>query len=115
MLPSFKKTPIVLALTILVPACAEPPKSPMEKHARLAAAAAFVATNCAGYAGGYESARSLRKDADKNIQIARNLGATDGVLKKARQDVETTFITASAFTSHQEACNSLVGSVAWHA
>lgn len=115
MLPTPLKLPIAIASLIALANCAAPPASPMEKHARLAAAAELVAMQCAGYAGGYESARTLRADANKNIQTARNLGATDAVITKARQDVNTTFTTAAAFTSQQEACNSMIGSLAWHA
>lgn len=108
------KFPMALVAVLLLAACAAPPQSPMEKHARLAAGAELVAMQCAGYAGGYDSARSLRADANRNIQTARNLGATDGVISKARQDVQTTFSTAAAFTSQQEACNAMIGSLAWH-
>jgi hypothetical protein len=85
----------------------------MEKHARLAAAAQLAGTSCAGYAGGYAGAKQLKQDANQNLTTARNLGATDAVLIKAKTDVHSAFSTAAAFTSQQEACNQLVGSIAW--
>jgi hypothetical protein len=109
------RLPISLIVSLIFLAgCVQPPASPMEKHARLAAAALFAGQNCAGYAGGYGAAKQMKKDANKNIVIARKLGATDAVLQKAKTDVQTAFSTQSAFTSHQEACNALVGSLAWH-
>lgn len=95
-------------------ACTEPPKSPMEKHARLAAGSELAANRCAGFAGGYAGAVQLKKDANKNIATARSLGATDAVINKARTDVNTAFSTAEVFTSRAEACNQLVGSIAWN-
>lgn len=85
----------------------------MESAARKAAAAELVAKQCAGYAGGYAGVKRLREDANKNITIARNLGATDAVLQKARMDTQSAFNTVAAFTSPQEACNSLIGELAW--
>jgi hypothetical protein len=106
---------IVLATVGLIglSGCVEPPKSPMEAAARKAAAAELTAKQCAGYAGGYESVRKLREDANKNVTIARKLGATDAVLQKARTDVQTAFNTQVAFTTQQEACNAMVGELAW--
>lgn len=102
-----------IGLVISVGACVAPPASPMEKHARLASAAQLAGTSCAGYAGGYAGAKQLKQDANQNLATARNLGATDAVLIKAKTDVQNTFNTAAAFTSHQEACNQLIGSIAW--
>jgi len=85
----------------------------MEAAARKAAGAELVAKQCAGYAGGYEGVKRLREDANKNITLARNLGATDAVLQKARADTQSAFSTAAAFSSPQEACNAMIGSLAW--
>jgi len=93
--------------------CVAPPSSPEEAVARKAAAAELTAKRCAGHAGGYEAVRALRQDANKNIAMARNMGATDEVIQKARLDVQTAFDTAVAFTTVQEACNSMVGELAW--
>ena len=93
--------------------CVAPPSSPAEATARRAAAAELTAKRCAGYAGGYEAVRALRQDANKNIVIARNMGATDALIQKARTDVQTAFDTAVAFTTLQDACNSMIGELAW--
>lgn len=108
----YLRATLVLSLFALS-ACVAPPASPMEKHARLAAGAELAARQCAGYAGGYGGAKKLKADANKNIKISRNLGATDGVIQKARSDVNSAFSTVAAFTSQQEACNSIVGNLAW--
>lgn len=103
-----------LGACMMVVACAPPPPAnPMEKHARLAAGAEIAARQCAGYAGGYDGARTMRHDANRNITLARNLGATDEDLNKARKAVQTTFDTTVVWVSKQEACNQLVSSVAW--
>jgi hypothetical protein len=107
------RLPALISLLFFLAACVEPPSSPMEKHARLAAGARLAAQQCAGYAGGYQSAVKLKEDANRNVTIARSLGATDTVLKKASTDVNNAFTTMAAFTSQQEACNSLVGNLAW--
>lgn len=104
---------IMIASLIGLAGCVAPPTSPMEATARKAAAAELVAKQCAGYAGGYESVRKLRQDANKNIALARNLGATDAVIQKARTDVQTAFSTQVAFTDQQQACNAMVGELAW--
>ncbi len=102
----------VTSLTFLT-ACVAPPSSPMEAAARKAAAAELTAKQCAGYAGGYESVRKLRQDANKSIATARSLGATDVVITKARTDVRTAFDMQVAFTDQQQACNAMVGELAW--
>lgn len=104
----------VLAASLLV-ACVEPPANPMEQQVRLAVGAEFAAQNCAGYAGGYVGAQQMRADAGRAVVTARNLGATEADFARARVDVQTVFATAAAFTNRQEACNSLVSSIAWHA
>lgn len=99
---------------LLLSACApQPPSSPMEQKARLAAAADFAAQNCAGYAGGYTGAQQMKRDANENLVAARQLGATDEVIKKAKTDVQTVFNTTVAFSNKQEACNQLISRVAW--
>ena len=102
-----------LISSLALAGCTAPPSSPMEKHARLAVGAELAAKRCAGYVGGYEGVQRMRDDSNRNIATARSLGATDAVIKKARSDVSNTFNTSVAFTSPQEACNSLVGSLAW--
>lgn len=105
---------IFLGLIATLTACAPPPPAnPMEKHARLAAGAEIAARQCAGYAGGYDGAQRMRQDANRNITLARNLGATDADLDRARKAVQTSFDTTTVWISKQEACNQLVSSVAW--
>lgn len=104
---------IVVAACVGLAGCVAPPSSPQEAMARRAAAAELTAKRCAGYAGGYEAVRALRQDANKNITMARNMGATDELIQKARLDTQTAFDTAVAFTSIQDACNSMVGELAW--
>ena len=94
-------------------ACVAPPSSPMEAAARKAAGAELAAKQCAGYVGGYEGVRRLREDSNRNIAIARSLGATDAVIQKARADVQTAFNATVAFTTQQQACNSIIGELAW--
>lgn len=104
----------VLALpATLLMACAAPPASPEEGYARRAAAAELVARRCAGYAGGYDAVRELKKDATKNIATARALGADDAMIDKARTDVEGVFGIAEAFSNRQQACNQMIGELAW--
>ena len=107
---------IALSATFLsvLGACAAPPASPMEKHARLAAGAELAARQCAGALGGYDSVRQMKKDSSKNIAIAKKLGATQADIQKARADTNNTFSVAAAFTNQREACNALVGSLAWN-
>ncbi|VCU61594.1 hypothetical protein EPIB2_671 [Tritonibacter mobilis] len=76
-------------------------------------AAELVAKQCAGFAGGYQAAKDLRSDANQQMVTARKLGATDADLQKARTDVRNAFGTMEAFTSRQEACNSMIGELAW--
>ncbi|MEM8577083.1 MAG: hypothetical protein AAGF60_04460 [Pseudomonadota bacterium] len=93
--------------------CVEPPSSPAQAAARKAAAAEFVARRCGGMAGGFTDAQALRKVANEQAVLSRSLGATDGMMVQARRDVETAFNTAAAFTSHQDACGSMMGELAW--
>tara|TARA_R110002096_G_scaffold385567_1_gene579440 strand:+ start:1320 stop:1703 length:384 start_codon:yes stop_codon:yes gene_type:complete len=111
---AFMKNMILTAVTLVTLAgCVAPAASPMEAAARRAAGAEIVARQCAGYAGGYSSVKTLREDASKNVATARNLGATDAVIAKARNDMQTGFNTMVAFTTPQEACNKLIGELAW--
>jgi hypothetical protein len=109
-----KRLAFAVPLVLLAACAVEPPKSPMERHARLAAAAELAAKNCGGYIGGYSAAQDLRNDANQNIVTARKLGATDADLQKARTDVQAAFNTAAAFGTPQSACNELVSMIAWH-
>lgn len=105
----------IAALTVvtLVSGCVEPPKNPMEAHARRAAGAELAATQCGAYVGGYESAKELKADANQNLIAAQKMGATPEVIKKAKNDVQSAFNTQSAFTNKQEACNAIVSQLAW--
>ncbi len=108
-----KKISILTIFTAALSGCVQPPQSPMEAHARRAAGAEIVAKNCAAFAGGFSAVKDLKASANQNIVTARKLGATDAVIETARQDVRTAFSTAETFTSRQEACNSLIGELAW--
>lgn len=105
----------LLISAFVVSGCVQPPQNEQERAARLAVSSQFAAQRCMAQIGGYQAARELRANADKQMATARALGATDEVIAKARQDVETVFSTAAAFTSNNEACNTLVGQLAWHA
>lgn len=111
---TYSRLLLLLPLAFVAACGVSPPKSPMEQRARLAAAAELAAQQCAGYAGGYSGAQRMKQDANENITAAREMGADDAVLAKARSDVKSTFDTASVFSSKQEACNQLVSQVAWH-
>ncbi len=115
MKPSMKlRNFLLLALPVtLLAACATPPASPEERYARRAAGAELIAKRCAGYAGGYGAVRELKKDANQNIATARELGADNAMIDKARTDVAGVFDMAEAFTSRQEACNQMIGELAW--
>jgi hypothetical protein len=105
---------VILAIPLaFLTACANPPASPEEGYARRAAAAELVAKQCAAYAGGYDAVRDLKKDASKNIATARELGADDALIAKARTDVDSVFSVAEAFTNRQQACNQMIGELAW--
>ena len=107
-----KKIAVIIALCS-VAACTAPPSSPEESAARKAAASELVAKRCAAYAGGYDSVTQLRKDANKSMATARALGASDELIKKAKVDTNNAFGMAEAFTSRQEACNQMIGELAW--
>lgn len=100
-------------MPLLISACVTPPASPMERHARMAAAAELAATRCGGTIGGYGAAKELKNDANKNLVTAKNLGATSDDLAKAKTDTTTAFETQAIWTSHQEACNNIVSQLAW--
>lgn len=105
---------IAVAASTSLGACAvAPPSSPMERHARLAAAAELAARQCGGFIGGYASARELRDDANRNILTARQLGATDADIEKARADARTTFEAMTFWADRNHACNELVSALAW--
>ena len=104
---------LTIAIIFGLSACVQVPQSPMEVAARKAAGAELTAKQCAGYAGGYEAVKRLRDDANKNMAIAKQLGATDEVIDSAKQTVRTGFDLMVAFTNKSEACNSTVGSLAW--
>lgn len=108
-----KFTLLIGLLPLLLAGCIEPPASPMEFAARKAAAAELTAKQCAGQAGGYDSVRKLRQDANQSVATARGLGATDATIAKARADVRTAFDMQVAFTDQQQACNAMVGELAW--
>ena len=104
---------LAVSVLLFTAACPSPPASEMERRARLAAAGELSVKQCAGFVGGYEAARAVKADANTNVIAARSLGATDADIEKARSDVRSTFHTTAAFSSIPEACNSLVGSLAW--
>jgi CHASE3 domain sensor protein len=85
----------------------------MERHARLAAAAELAVQVCPAQLGGYQSAVQARQDANRNIATARQLGATDPDLQKARQDTRQAFDAQAIWTNPLVACNQLVGQLAW--
>lgn len=108
------KLPIfAIAITFCLSACVQAPQTPMDIAARKAAGAELTAKQCAGYAGGYEAVKRLRDDANKNMAIAKQLGATDEVISSAKQSVTTAFDLTVAFTNKAEACNTMVGNLAW--
>lgn len=104
---------LAMTTTLVVTGCTQPPANPMERHARLAMAGKLVAKECAGYAGGYDSVRRIREEADRNIVAARNLGATDQDLKNAEVTVYSAFAGAQTWTSKEAACNDMIGELAW--
>lgn len=108
------KALLLVVAAIAVTACASPPPAnPMERHARLAAGAELAAQRCPGQLGGYQSAVQARQDANRNIAIARQLGATDEDIEKERRVIRQSFEAQAVWTTPLEACNSLVGSLAW--
>lgn len=105
-----------LACVLALAACAPPPPAnPMERHARLAAAAELAAQRCPAQLGGYQGATQARQDANRNMATARQLGATDADIEKARRDVRQALDAGTIWTTPQEACNGLVGELAWQA
>lgn len=105
----------VLAISLTAACAPPPPASLMDRHARLAAAAELASRQCAGYAGGYQGAAAMRADADRNLVIARDLGATPADLDRARTDAQNAFNGAVIWGGIAEACNALVGEIAWNA
>lgn len=106
-------TALALAFATILSGCVQPPQSPMEAHARRAAGAELAATQCGAYIGGYEAAKELKADATRNLVSAQQMGATPEVLTKAKSDVTTGFNMTAAFSTPQEACNTLVSQLAW--
>lgn len=103
-------TPVII---LSLSACVQAPQSPMHIAARKAAGAELAAKQCSGFVGGYEGVKRLRQDANKNVNLARQLGATDEVIAESKSTVQTAFDLEEAFTSRPQACNSLVGNLAW--
>ena len=58
-------------------------------------------------------ARGKAELAAEQVRLLEVLRATQAVLDKARTDVRNSFTTAAVFTNQQQACNSLMGSLAW--
>jgi hypothetical protein len=112
--PELNQTCVLLVVVAALAGCVQPPKSPMEREARMAAAAELAAQRCGGYAGGYESVKRMKQDANRSVVTAKNLGATPEVMERARQDTQSAFTTAVVFTDQQHACNSLVSELAWN-
>lgn len=109
-----KRPILILAIGVALSACAPPPPAnPMERHARMAAAAELAAQRCPGQLGGYQGAVQARQDANRNLATARQLGAQDSDLEAARQVVRQAFEAQTVWVSPLEACNQLVGQLAW--
>jgi len=47
------------------------------------------------------------------MATARALGASEELIKKAKVDTNNAFGMAEVFTSRQEACNQMIGELAW--
>ncbi len=109
----FTKTFLAGLSALTLAACVPPPANPAEAAARKAAGAEYAARNCGAFVGGFQDARALKDVADEQITLARNLGADDAMIAKARSDVEVSVSTAAAFTTIRDACGQLVSSLAW--
>ena len=109
-----KIVPLVIIAIAGFSACAPVPSTPMDIAARRAAGAEITAKQCAGYAGGYEAVKDLRNDANRNMATAKQLGATSETIAQAKNDTQVRFDMLVAFTSTQEACNTMIGSLAWN-
>lgn len=104
------------ALVVLLAGCeVPPPENEMQRRARMAAAAEITARQCAGYAGGYSAARDLRRDANRHVTLARQLGATDADMADGSKVAQMAFDNAVIWLGQQEACNQMVSQLAWNA
>ena len=108
-----KHLALATALALSLAGCTAPPASPIEAAARKAAAAELVAKQCAGYAGGYVAVKDLRRDGASQLALARELGATDADIQKARTDVQNAYSAAAILTTTHEACNGMIGELGW--
>lgn len=109
-----KKFAFLCPLVIVLAGCVQPPASPEEKVAGQWAGAELAATKCAGYIGGFSAAKDLRNEAKKDLAEARQLGATDELLVKAKTDVTSAITTSELMIGLRETCNQLVSQLAYH-
>ncbi|WP_412505954.1 hypothetical protein [Roseovarius sp. SYSU LYC5161] len=100
-----KSTVIACAAFTGLAACAAPPSSPEEKVARQAAVMRHSTTECTIYMGGVAGIQDVIKAANRKEAQARQLGATDALIAKAKQDVRMTWDTGVAMVGEQEMCS----------
>ena len=105
------KLPVAFLAIAALGACSGPVSSPMERHARMSKAGELVARECAGVAGGYSDMKSIREDAAKNAEIARELGATPAVMSKAAEDVQENYAAGYFLVGEYDACNQLMSAL----
>ena len=108
------KITFLCPLVFVLAGCVQPPATPAEKAARQWAGAELAATKCAGYIGGFSAAKDMRNEAKKDLVEARELGATDELLAKAKTDVNSAATTSEILIGVRETCNQLVSQLAYH-
>lgn len=104
---------LVCGLLVSLTGCVTAPANPAEVSANKAAGLEYAVRSCSGFVGGFSDIKELREMYNKEIVTARALGVTEEMLAQSKRDVATVFNTTAVFTSHQEACGTLLASLAW--
>ncbi|WP_126156150.1 hypothetical protein [Paracoccus haematequi] len=111
------KRPAILSLCagLVLAACTpvEPPKTPAERHARIAEAANLAFDQCGQFMmGGFSDATELRRTRDQHRQLAIQAGADGPLFEAQKKAVKTAYDNQVIWSNPQQACNSLITTIA---
>lgn len=100
------------ALLAVMSACAPvPPQTPMQGYLNRAAGAEIVMRDCPAY-GGYASVAKMREDAEKNVAMAKKLGATQADVQASKKLVSERYAGTVILSGPVVACNKLMSLLA---